>query len=72
MTEEKYNTLKIFLHNRHEWTPMPSEACIPIEDLPLEKIQDNHPKYVVTLDEDQQALRKGIIHQNIRDFLPGN
>lgn len=44
-------------------------SVIEREYTPLEKIQDNHPKYVVTLDEDQRVMRKGIIHQNIRDFL---
>jgi predicted AAA+ superfamily ATPase len=47
-------------------------SVINREYAPLEKIQDNHPKYVVTLDEDQQVLRKGIIHQNIREFLLGD
>jgi hypothetical protein len=39
------------------------------EYAPLERIQDNHPKYVLTLDEDQRVRRKGIIHQYIREFL---
>lgn len=34
----------------------------------LEKIPDNYPKYVVTMDEINRG-RNGIKHINIRDFL---
>ena len=34
----------------------------------LEKIQDNYPKYVVTMDEISRS-RNGIPNKNIRDFL---
>jgi predicted AAA+ superfamily ATPase len=37
---------------------------------PLHKIQDNHPKYVLSLDEFDFS-REGIIHRNIRDWLLG-
>jgi predicted AAA+ superfamily ATPase len=32
-------------------------------------IHDNHPKYVVTLDEYATGNHKGIIHCNLREFL---
>ena len=32
-------------------------------------IQDNHPKYVVTLDEYATGNHQGIMHVNLRDFL---
>lgn len=48
---------------------LPNSEVIEREYVPLEKIKDNHPKYVLTLDEDQRVYRKGIIHQNIREFL---
>lgn len=32
-------------------------------------IQDNHPKYVVTLDEYATGNHNGIVHVNLRDFL---
>jgi predicted AAA+ superfamily ATPase len=32
-------------------------------------IHDNHPKYVVTLDEYATGNHQGIIHMNLRDFL---
>lgn len=35
---------------------------------PLEKIQDNYPKYVLTMDE-LDFSQNGIIHMNILDFL---
>ncbi|MFH2113218.1 MAG: hypothetical protein ABIJ86_01765 [Spirochaetota bacterium] len=35
----------------------------------VDEIQDNHPENVLTLDEDHHGRRKGIILQNIRDFL---
>lgn len=34
----------------------------------LERIGDNYPKYVVTMDEINRS-RNGIKHKNIRDFL---
>ena len=34
----------------------------------LETIDDNYPKYVVSLDEINRS-QNGILHQNIRDFL---
>ncbi len=35
---------------------------------PLENIQDNYPKYVLTMDE-LDFSQNGIIHMNIIDFL---
>jgi hypothetical protein len=32
-------------------------------------IQDNHPKYMVTLDEYATGNHQGILHLNLRDFL---
>lgn len=37
----------------------------------LETIDDNYPKYVVSLDEINRS-QNGILHQNIRDFLLGD
>jgi len=36
----------------------------------LETIDDNYPKYVVSLDGIDRS-QNGILHQNIRDFLLG-
>ena len=36
---------------------------------PLEKIEDNYPKYVLSMDEFQSIDRKGIHHKNIIEFL---
>lgn len=44
------------------------ESTINREFEPLLKIEDNYPKYVVTMDEIDMS-DEGIIHQNIRDFL---
>jgi predicted AAA+ superfamily ATPase len=35
----------------------------------LEKINDNYPKMVVSMDEFTGNTRKGIQHINLRDFL---
>lgn len=32
-------------------------------------ISDNHPKYVITMDEYATGNHKGILHVNLRDFL---
>ena len=45
-----------------------TEDCVAREFGNLEKIDDNFPKYVVTLDEFDMS-RDGIKHCNIRDFL---
>ena len=45
-----------------------SEETVEREFSVLEKIPDNFPKYVVTMDEIQRG-RNGIKHLNIRDFL---
>lgn len=44
-------------------------GVIEREFVPQEKIQDNHPKYALTWDKAQHVRRKGIIHQDIRDFI---
>lgn len=44
------------------------ETTIKQEFEPLLKVEDNYPKYIVTMDEFNMS-DKGIIHQNIRDFL---
>ncbi len=46
-----------------------SEETVERELRPLEKIQDNHPKYVLSLDEYPTANKNGIRHLNVRDFL---
>jgi predicted AAA+ superfamily ATPase len=45
-----------------------SDDAVEREFGSLLKLDDNHPKYVVTMD-DLDFSRKGIIHRNIRDFL---
>ena len=45
-----------------------SEETIEREFKSLEGIQDNYPKYVLSLDEIDRSS-DGIIHKNIRDFL---
>lgn len=45
-----------------------SEETVEQEFKVLERIPDNYPKYVVTMDEIQRG-RNGIKHLNIRDFL---
>lgn len=44
------------------------ERTVDREFSVLEKIQDNYPKYVVTMDEISRS-RNGILNKNIRDFL---
>ncbi|RPD84280.1 ATP-binding protein [Neisseria weixii] len=39
---------------------------------PLQAIADNHPKYVITMDDFWQENIDGIVHQHIGDFLLGN
>ena len=46
------------------------EDTVEREFSALEAIQDNYPKYVVSMDEIDRS-RNGIIHRNIRDFLLG-
>ncbi len=48
-----------------------SEATIEREFSVLEQVQDNYPKYVVTMDEIDFS-RNGIKHRNIRKFLTMN
>ncbi len=45
-----------------------SEDTVQREFSVLEKIPDNYPKYVVTMDEIDRG-RNGIKHVHIRDFL---
>ncbi len=47
---------------------MPDKSTQEREFENLLKIEDNFPKYVVTMDEVNMSQR-GIVHQNIRDFL---
>lgn len=48
-----------------------SEETIEREFGALEKIDDNYPKYVMSLDEFSMD-RKGVLHRNILDFLLGD
>jgi uncharacterized protein len=48
-----------------------SNEVIEREFVPLERVRDSHPKYVLSLDEDISMSRSGITHMNIRDFLLG-
>ena len=47
---------------------MASEDAIKREFGVFDRVRDNFPKYVVTLDEFDMS-RDGIKHRNIRDFL---
>jgi len=47
-----------------------SEETVEREFSPLTKINDNFPKYVLSMDE-VNFSRKGILHKNIRDWLLG-
>ncbi len=46
-----------------------SEETVEREFKPLEKIKDNYPKYVLTMDELLINHSSGILHQNIYDFI---
>ena len=48
-----------------------SEETIEREFKPLKSIQDNYPKYVITMD-DVDMSHEGIIHLNLIDFLRDN
>ena len=45
-----------------------SEETIDREFAPLKNINDNYPKYVITMDEVDMS-QDGIIHLNLIDFL---
>ena len=45
------------------------EATLRRELLPLRKILDHRPKYILTLDEDPEADYDGIRRMNALDFL---
>lgn len=48
-----------------------SEQTIMREFSPLMQIQDNYPKYVITLDELRQETMDGVVHWHLVDFLLG-
>ncbi len=48
-----------------------SEETVEREFKPLKSIQDNYPKYVITMD-DVDMSHDGIIHLNLIDFLRDN
>jgi len=48
---------------------MTEQSTIDREFAPLLEIKDNHPKYVVTMDEIWQDNIEGIQHKHIADFL---
>lgn len=48
---------------------LPNEEVIDREFRPLEQIEDNYPKYILTLDEFQSIERKGIKTVYLLDFL---
>jgi len=48
------------------------QATVDREFGNLEKINDNYPKIVVSMDEFAGNTRKGIQHRNLKDFLSGN
>ena len=45
------------------------ESTIKRELLPLQKINDNYPKYILTMDEDLDADYEGIKKINVIDWL---
>lgn len=45
------------------------DAALARELRPLQKISDNYPKYILTLDEDPEADYEGIRRQNALEFL---
>ena len=47
-----------------------SEETVEREFKPLKSIQDNYPKYVITMD-DVDMSHDGIIHLNLIDFFKG-
>ena len=49
-----------------------SKQTVEREFSPLQAIADNHPKYVITMDDFWQENIDGIVHQHIGDFLLGN
>ena len=46
-----------------------STKTIEREIAPLKKIEDNYPKYILTLDEYLEKNHEGIIYKNLIDFL---
>lgn len=48
---------------------LPEKSTIDREFEPLLKIQDNHPKYVVTMDQYWKDNVEGVKHYHIADFL---
>jgi uncharacterized protein len=48
-----------------------SDETVEREFSALERIPDNHPKVVLSLDEYQQVNRGGIGHENLREWLTG-
>lgn len=61
----KKNTKKIYFHVAFL---LNDEKTIDREFRPLKLIDDNYPKYVLTMDKFLQS-QNGIIHMNIIDFL---
>ncbi|WP_416192039.1 ATP-binding protein [Neisseria sp. CCUG12390] len=49
-----------------------SKQTVEREFSPLQAIADNHPKYVITMDDFWQENIDGIVHQHIGDFLLEN
>lgn len=48
-----------------------SEQTVQREFSPLQAIADNHPKYVITMDDFWQETIDGIVHRHIGEFLLG-
>ena len=48
---------------------MSEQTTIDREFTPLLEVKDNHPKYVVTMDETWRDNIEGIQHRHIADFL---
>ena len=64
----KINNEKIYIQVAYL---LASEDTIKREFLPFEKINDNYPKYVISMDRFDMS-RNGIKHLNIIDFLLKN
>ena len=61
----RYVQISKTIDEEHPWKEVSTEER---EYRPLEKIKDNYPKYLLTMDRLLQK-RNGIIHANIVDFI---
>lgn len=60
------NEKKVYVQVAYKMT---EQTTIDREFTPLLEIKDNHPKYVVTMDEMWKDNIEGVLHKHIADFL---